>query len=213
MLGKLISCVIVPGAAVLLPACSGIMGGIYDEPLEETVAGYGFVEASDGVRPGSIYIDATDYTRWTYIDFSAMRIDTLHVSDPAPAEWDIAIHRYDVKTNGGSACATGATGFDSPLLTPGDMSPDVWTTQTIVTDMSTMMDGYLSYVESWYSPVVSQWLDVDKSTMPPVYTLSGKVYVVRTADGRHVALRLADYMNTAGVKGYMTIEYLYPFHP
>ena len=77
--------------------------------------------------------------------------------------------------------------------------------------MSTMMDGYLSYAESFYNPVLSRWLDVDKSTMPPIYTMSGRVYVVRLSDGRHLAVRLDNYMNGAGVKGYMTISYKYPF--
>lgn len=84
---------------------------------------------------------------------------------------------------------------------------DVWTTNVIVTDMSTMMDGYLSYTESFYNPELSKWLDVDKSTMPPIYTLSGKRYFVNLGDGREVALRLINFMNESGVKGFLTIEY------
>lgn len=74
--------------------------------------------------------------------------------------------------------------------------------------MSTMMDGYLSYAESSYNRELSRWLDVDKSTMPPIYTMSGKVYLVNLRDGRRVALRLDNYMDGSGIKGYLTIRYM-----
>ena len=53
-------------------------------------------------------------------------------------------------------------------------------------------------------------LDVDSSTMPPIYTLSGKIYLLRLKDGTCAALRLVNFMNDAAIKGYMTIDYLYP---
>lgn len=199
------------GAALaLLASCSGIMGGLYDEPEDGGKSGYGFVSASEAGKPGRIYIDATDYKRWIYINFASMSIDTLGVDEPEPEQWDIAVHRYDVRTNGGAACSTGATALTLPLPVAETFTPDVWTTEKIITDMSTMAEGYISYSPSWYNAVVSEWLDVDTSTMPPLYTPSGKVYVVQMADGRRAALRLADFMNAAGVKGYMTIEYIYP---
>ena len=46
-----------------------------------------------------------------------------------------------------------------------------------------------------------------------VYTLSGKVYLIRLADGTFAALRLTNFMNDAAVKGFMTIDYLYPVQP
>ena len=54
------------------------------------------------------------------------------------------------------------------------------------------------------------WSFTDTSTMPPIYTLSGKIYLLRLKDGTCAALRLANFMNDAAVKGYMTIDYLYP---
>ncbi len=111
---------------------------------------------------------------------------------------------------------TGATSFYSlaNVVTPteNDYVSDIWTTTTIVTDMSTMMDGYLSYAESSYNPELSKWLNVDKSSMPPIYTPSNKVYVIRLSDGTLAGVRLANYMDGLGVKGYMTIEYMYPLN-
>ena len=87
---------------------------------------------------------------------------------------------------------------------------DTWTTNKITVDMSHMMDGIILYAEDYYNPCLSLWLDVDTSTMPPIYTLSGKIYLLRLSDGSFAALRLANFMNDAAVKGFMTIDYLYP---
>ncbi|WP_356947875.1 HmuY family protein, partial [uncultured Duncaniella sp.] len=46
----------------------------------------------------------------------------------------------------------------------------------------------------------------------PIYTPSNKVYVIRLSDGTLAGVRLANYMDGLGVKGYMTIEYMYPLN-
>jgi hypothetical protein len=73
-----------------------------------------------------------------------------------------------------------------------------------------MMDGYLTYTESDYNTELSKWLDVDTSNMPPTYTLSNKVYVVRLSDGTRAAVKLDNYMDAAGIKGVLTSRYIYP---
>lgn len=73
-----------------------------------------------------------------------------------------------------------------------------------------MMDGIILYAEDYWNPCLSRWLDVDTSTMPPIYTLSGRVYLLRLTDGTFAALRLRNFMDDTAVKGYMTIDYLYP---
>lgn len=198
-------------AAMLLSSCNGIFADIYDVVDDTAVNEFGFIVPSSETVSGKIYIDATDYTRWTYINFADLSIDTLSVTDPEPQHWDLAIHRYDAKTNGGAVAETSAYNFESlSTATVGDFVADVWTTKQIVTDMSTMMDGYLSYVDSYYNEVLSRWLDVDTSEMPPTYTLSNKVYIVRLSDGTKAAVQLDNYMDASGVKGFMTIEYKYP---
>ncbi|WP_374991776.1 HmuY family protein, partial [Acinetobacter pittii] len=51
----------------------------------------------------------------------------------------------------------------------------------------------------------------DYTTPPPVFAGSGKVYILRTSDGRHAALRLKSYVGATGTKGQLTIEVLYPY--
>jgi hypothetical protein len=197
-------------AAMLLSSCNGIFEGIYDQPSDNTVSEYGFITAPSTPLPGTIYIDATGYTNWVYLNFEDMSTTTLGVDDDAPAHWDIAIHRYDAKTNGGSVAVTDATDFSDIIngnYSLGEYTADTWTEEQVITDVSNMVDGYLGYVASDYNAVLSQWLDVDTTNMPPTYTLSNRIYVIRLADGRKIAVRLDNFMNSSSIKGYMTISY------
>ena len=200
---------IIAGAASmgLLSACNGILDGIYDEPDNENNTGF--------ENEGEIFIDATSYTQWVYIDFSERSTVTLGYDEDAPQNWDIAVHRYDVKTNGAKVVETNYSDFNQAItatIDEADLVSDIWTTNQIVIDMSTMMDGYLGYTESYYNPELSKWLNVDTSTMPPIYTPSGKVYIVYLPDGTRAGVKLLNFMNDMQVKGYMTIQYMYPFN-
>lgn len=204
-------------ALLSLPACNGIFEDIYDAPLAEESREYGFVVVDDKARTGRIYVDATDYTQWHYIDLHDKQVVTASVNEAAPANWDFAVHRYDTKTNGGAVTECAASDFGT-LPAAGSFpaeafEADEWTTDRITVDMSQMMDGIILYAEDFYNPCLSRWLNVDTSTMPPIYTLSGKIYLLRLRDGTVAALRLANFMNDAAVKGFMTIDYLYPVQP
>ncbi len=197
-----------------LAACNGIFEGIYDEPTSETENEYGFIHVDEGSRTGRIYIDATDYTEWHYVDMQGKQVTTTPVDEAAPENWDFAVHRYDTKTNGAAVWESAASDFTSlpsPASVPSEaFVHDEWTTDRITVDMSQMMDGVILYADDYWNPCLSRWLDVDTSTMPPVYTLSAKVYLLRLGDGTYAALRLTNFMNDAAVKGFMTIDYLYP---
>ena len=204
-----------------LPACDGILDGIYDTP--RTTNGYGFNPNGDGIT-GTLFIDATDYTQWTYINLHTEEIDSTRITDESgaeipmgenaslPNEWDFALHRYDVKTNDGAVLETEATSMDAVLLMSniptGNYVEDSETEITI--DMSGMMDGNIRYATSDYNTELAKWLNVDTSTMPPIYTLSNKVYIVQLKDGTHAALRLNAFRNAQNTSGYLTIEYAYP---
>ncbi len=197
-----------------LSACNGIFEDIYDEPQSEETKEYGFIAVDDQTHTGRIYIDATDYTEWHYIDLHDKQVVTLGVEEEAPAAWDFAVHRYDTKTRGGAVAESAAADFGSlpavGSIPEGAFTADSWTTDKITVDMSQMMDGIIRYAEDWYNPCLSGWLHVDTSTMPPIYTLSGKIYLLRLSDGTCAAVRLTNFMNDAAVKGFMTIDYLYP---
>lgn len=198
------------GAALSLSACDGMFAGIYDEPIE----------AEMEIKEGSFsQINATEYTNWIYIDLSAQKATTVEIGEghdsEVPAEWDIAIHRYDIKTNGGAAFRTTYSSIDE-LKASGQLPDetnfvgDEWTTEQIAIDMSGMMAGIIVYSEDYRNPVLSGWLDVDTSSMPPIYTMSNQVYLIRLKDNTYTAIRFTNYTNARGIKGYIDFDYLYP---
>ncbi len=201
-------------AVLSLSSCHGIFGGIYDEPVEETSDGFGFIKINEATRTGTIYIDASDYTKWNYISLKDKKVVTALYDEQQPENWDFAVHRYDAKTNSASVFETeyyDLTDISSVSKFSGaDFIADEWTTNKITIDMSQMMEGIIKYAEDFYNPCLSKWLNVDTSSMPPVYTLSEKVYILKLQDGTFAALKLSDFMNTSGIKGFMTIDYLYP---
>jgi hypothetical protein len=165
-----------------------------------------------------VYVNASEYDRWIYIDFHTGKIDSAAIDTTAePAGWDIALHRYDVKTNRAAAYGNELYGSQPVDLHPGVLptgsyTEDIYTTNKVITDMSGMMQGHLVYASTYYNSVLSSWINVDTGTMPPVYTTSGSVYVIKLSDGTYAALLLKSYMNDSGVKGYMRFDYVYPLN-
>ena len=91
-----------------------------------------------------------------------------------------------------------------------DFVEDEWTTDKIAIDMSGMMDGNIIYTESYRNTVLSSWLDVNTATMPPVYTMSNQVFLIRLKDNTYAAIRFTNYMNARGIKGYIDFDFQYP---
>lgn len=204
------------GIAGFLSSCDGVMDDLYDEPEESNTTEYGFLNKSNGSFVGEVYVNASEYDRWIYINFHTGKIDSAVVDTKAePAGgWDIALHRYDVKTNRAASMETSYTDLSqltsSGVLPTGSYTEDVYTTNKVITDMSGMMQGHLVYASTYYNSVLSSWINVDTGTMPPVYMTSGKVYVIKLSDGTYVAILLKSYMNDSSVKGYMRFDYVYP---
>jgi hypothetical protein len=93
-------------------------------------------------------------------------------------------------------------------LPEGDFESDK--TGEIPVDMSDMINNNIVYHTTEFNHQLSRWLDVNISVMPPIYTLSKKVYIVSLNDGTYAALLLSNFMNSSLVKGFMTIDYIYP---
>lgn len=192
-----------------LLSCDGIYDDPENMPVEEKENAYS-------------YIDCTDYKTWVYLNLADGSQTSVAYDDTEgiPAEWTFAMHRYDCKTNGGSAYETDFTSIDelSAAIEAGTFTiPDAsaFTADVdskVTIDMSHMMEGYLDYAESKVNEVLGRWLDVDTSQMPPIYTPSGKVYLIRAADGEVAAVDFTEYSNPQkyNTKGYISFEYIYP---
>lgn len=240
------------GQLLLLPACNGIMGGIYDEVPEEKTTEYGFVSYDEQSHRGRLYLDVISYKAWTFIDLHQRLTHTLSIPEkltgewdgrsgtsyvqvtwpstfdhkelvktdamPTPKEWDFALHHYDVRTHQGEAFETEFRSIDE-LLDKGNRSallaeaftPDTWSTHWAYLDLTGIYNFYIGYHNTEYNPVLTRWMDMRVQNPPPTYHPSGRVYLLRLQDGSVAALHFVDYMSRAGVKGYVSIDYVYPY--
>lgn len=198
------------GAAMSLSACNGIFESIYDAPLETEME----------IKEGSFsQVKTVEYTEWAYIDLAGRAVTTVAIGEEhdneIPEDWTFAIHRYDIKTNEGAAFQTSYTSLNDlktarKLPDGAVFVEDEWTTDKIAIDMTGMMDGNIIYTDSYRNSVLSGWLNVDTSTMPPIYTMSNQVYIIRLKDNTYAAIRFTNYINARGIKGYIDFDYIYP---
>ena len=205
----------------LFSACD-MMGGLYDDTID------GGNDRPDTTviiqHEGQYYIDATSYTKWIYINLHGDSL-TITVADintddytetGAPEEWDYAHHRYDIKTNGGNVMMTDCHSIEQleamGLPEEATWTADEYSESSITVDMSHMLEGWLVYAPGYKNREAGRWLNVDTSTMPPIYTMHDNVMVYRLKDGTYAAIQLAGYMSTDRyqTKGWMTVNYKYP---
>ena len=137
-------------------------------------------------------------------------------AQPEPAEWDFAIHHFDARTHGGCVYETAYTSLtalppSSKAFADALFVADVWSTTQVITELNEMMSFKVGYQNIKVNKALSRWVSMDFSTPPPVYTASGRVYILRLADGSHAAMQMLNYMSPSGTKGYLTIDIIYPY--
>lgn len=216
------SCILLSALCIVLASCNGMFEGIYDEPVEEQQSEFGFknttmipaTEDMPAYSRGWIYVKTVDYMGWTYIDFDTQTVGSAGVYDEYEKDWDIAIHRYEVKTNGGMARKTKYSDFNVMLtdnhLEKGEYQEDVWTTDKVAIDLSGILDFDVKFLETYCSTVID-WVEVIYPPYPPTYKHNDNIFVIKLNNGNRVGIRLENYVNNNGVKAYLTLEYIYPF--
>jgi len=191
--------------ALVLPSCDFM----YDDPDEEEVI------KTDGTS--FAYVNSSSYAHWVYINLASHDTLTVAYDDETgvPSEWDFALHRYNCKTNGGACMETSFSTIDAlttaiadGTFTADDCTFTADTDSVISVDMSQMMQGIIGYADSPVNKVLSHWMTLDTSVMPPTYTTSDKVYILRRADGTYAAIRFTDYSNAKGATGYISFDYV-----
>jgi hypothetical protein bfra3_10971 len=116
-----------------------------------------------------------------------------------------------VATNYRSLDALPREGAAREALLAQTFSPDEWTTHQSYYDLTGIYQYYIGYQHAAFNPVLSSWMDMDVKNPPPRYTLSGAVYLLRLQDGSVAALHFPSHLNPAGQKGFVTIDYIWPF--
>lgn len=160
----------------------------------------------------------TCYTRQeiklgTTTELSSTPTDT----QPEPEHWDIAIHHFDIRTNHGAAFQTHFTSLSqlpeslAELEESIEWQPDVLTTDRVWVDLSRSLSFDIGCQTIAISLPLSSMASMDVSNPPPIYQVSGKVSLLRMADDTVAALFLDNYINDRGIKGHLTISYIYPY--
>lgn len=156
-----------------------------------------------------------NYSRWLYFSFE--KNDTITISDPKNSlDWDIAFHRWDVRTNGGlsgkglgAAIKTATTDINAELSKPSD---NQWKTDSLIltyVNPPVMNDssGADQRKEVPGSKVLSGWVSVFMGQIPPTYTLTKEVFLVKSASGKVYRVQFKNYMNARAEKGYASFIY------
>lgn len=134
-------------------------------------------------------------------------------SQPAPEVWDIAIHHFDIRTNGGQAFETDYNSLSQLPATlaeiPGiEWEEDQLTHDRVWVDLSNSLAFDIGCQSIAINLPLSRMASMDVSNPPPTYSVSGRVCLLRLSDGAVFALFLDNYMNDKGRKGHLTISVL-----
>lgn len=242
----------------LAASCEGVFGGIYDEDRGDET----------GVKPGQLYIDATSWNDWYYVDLDSLleltdkgdvaalqqaqtkftpwpipqteNTEAMRDSSgmyiywfdifgkgmsnyerrgykptapqPEPEHWTFAVHRDNVRTNGGSVFETSYTSMEelpasASSFVDKTFTPDTWSERDVWVDRKEMLNCIMGNQGIKINQVLSSWLVFNIPPIPPTYTFNNHVFILRTKDGEYFALQLANYTDSKGTTCYLTINY------
>ena len=133
-----------------------------------------------------------------------------------PASWHLAVHRNNVRTNGGAVYMTAYTSMDdlpesSEAFGEVAFTEDEWNETDVWTVQEKMLQGLIGNQGIKVNFLLSSWLKVSLPPVPPTFTLNNHVFILKLKDGTFAALQLVNYQNAAGVKCHLTINYKYPY--
>ena len=149
--------------------------------------------------PEVLKVNATEKGTWVYVVLSTRRV--IEVDDPATsADWDIAVSRTDIKTNGGTSGSGWAGAME---LVDAD-----WASVTSVNTVGFLVDEMVPGAGPpgtdgfSGSPVLNTWWDYDMTT----HKVSPRdaVFAARGSGGDYFKLKIEDYAD--GVMTFRIVE-------
>lgn len=174
---------------------------------------------NNGGTPGAVktveFLNASAYDKWVYFSFDKGEIVT--VTDFATdLSWDIAFHRGDIRLNGGKSgkgkggvVKTESKKWDDVKDAPtSGYKTDEIGTITILSPQFAEKDQKTTE-DAPFSLTLASWLTTDTSNPPPVYTIHGWIYILKTADGKYVKFLAYDNKSQKNAAGYFSFKYQY----
>ena len=174
-----------------------------------------------------IVVDASDYTKWVYINFA--KGEVVSVSAPeTDLSWDLGLHRYDFKTNGGTSGKGQGAAFRTTqkdlmgnIPTPKDSDWTLDREGLLLMKFGVNKEGKhdIEYKKQSANFLLTSepkgdgrgYLNkgiISMSGMPPKVTVDSSVFLVRSATGQIVFVRVLDYQNATKQGGHITLEYI-----
>ena len=179
---------------------------------DESEAGH--AAATQGKKPGQ-------YMYWYDVFGMGIKHNTFSYFIPtavqtAPGEWSFAVHRNNVRTNGGAVLETSYTSINelpesSDAFKNMKFTEDEWTENQVWDSQEQMLLGYVPSQGIELNRVLSSWLSMEIPPMPPAFSMNNHVFILRLKDGSYAALQLENYLSPKGTKCYLTINYKYPY--
>ena len=174
-------------------------------------------EASN-TKPGEV---SGQYMYWfdvfgEGITKNEFRVFTPTAAQTEPDSWSFAIHRNNVRTNGGAVLETSFTSMSelpesSDAFKTMNFTEDEWSENEVWDSQDQMLLGLVPSQGIRINKVLSSWLTMEIPPMPPKFNLNNHVFILRLKDGTCAALQLENYLSPTGTKCWMTINYKYPY--
>lgn len=133
-----------------------------------------------------------------------------------PASWSFAVHRNNVRTNGGAVLETSYTSMSelpesSDAFKDMEFTEDEWTENEVWDNQEQMLMCLIPSQGIHINRILSSWLTMNIPPIPPQFNLNNHVFILRLNDGTYAALQLENYLSPEGVKCWLTINYKYPY--
>ena len=147
-------------------------------------------------------------SRFSYYQPTAAQTD--------PDDWTFAVHRNNVRTNGGAVLETAYTSMNdlpesSDAFRNMKFTEDEWTENEVWDSQEQMLLGNVPSQGIGINKLLSSWLSMDIPPMPPAFSMNNHVFILRLNDGSYAALQLENYLSPNGTKCHLTINYKYPY--
>jgi hypothetical protein len=175
-----------------------------------------------------VEVEATAFDKWTYFSFKTGKVvGTSGVEETREEmDWDIAFHRYDIRTNSG----TSGSGKGGAYLAEDKIAKTGWDALTSAPTTGYVADGTIKVITQ-YAPetlkadvsgskvitggpdnLPATWCTFEPGSNGPVYGITNQIFVVKTAEGKYAKVWLKAYQKLVGGRklgGHITMKYAY----
>lgn len=165
--------------------------------------------------PLEAYINASENATWNYYSLSTNKLVGSAKEAPtensewfARTDWDIAINKYNIRTNSGAATSVAAQGgvyTCGPELSFSSIE-EIPQGAAFASDMAittSAMGGDVTTIRSEATVINFKTADDGSMIMPPVY-LPAPIYIFRSADGNsHYKVQFTQYLDQNKTSGHV----------